>query len=418
MAQLVIQGPTQLNGKIAIAGSKNAALPILAASILASDKVVLSNVPALRDTSTLLQILAQLNMDILLADQHTLELDARHVQSTCTDAALVTAMRASILILGPLLAKNGEAKIALPGGCAIGARPVDLHLAGLAQLGANITTDNGYIHARVAGKLQGAHIHLPKISVGATENIVMAAVLAEGETILSGAACEPEVVDLCHFLMAMGAHISGVGTSELRIQGVEALGGCAHQIISDRIEAGTFLIGAAMTGGRVVLEGFSAVHNGALLDKLQEAGADIAVTDEGIELDMRGRKPRAVSIHTAEYPGFPTDLQAQWLALNTVAEGDSIVYEGVFENRFQHVDALRAMRANVFLKGKTAHIQGVDALHGATVAATDLRASASLVLAALVAQGETFITQIEHIDRGYMYLEEKLVALGVNLQRC
>jgi UDP-N-acetylglucosamine 1-carboxyvinyltransferase len=415
--KLRVSGPVSLQGKVAISGAKNAALPILLATILCDGPVVLHNVPLLRDTTTVLALLTKLGARVVMHDGGAVEIDTSTLQHFAADYDLVKTMRASVLVLGPLLAKYHEAYVSLPGGCAIGSRPVDLHLRGLTQLGADITLHDGYIDARSAGRLRGAVVDMPVISVGATENILMAATLAEGTTTLSGAATEPEVIDLANFLVAMGAKISGIGTSCMTIEGVRSLQGGAYTVIPDRVEAGTYLIAAAMTRGAVRVEQVVPEDLSMVCDLLQQAGANIVIEEAAIGLDMQGRAPHAVSIQTAPFPGFPTDLQAQWLAMATVSEGVAQIEETVFENRFMHVQELCRMGAQIELHGRVATVTGQPALSGAPVMATDLRASASLVLAGLVAQGDTLIDRIYHIDRGYSFLEEKFGALGAIIER-
>lgn len=417
MQKLRVRGPVSLHGEVAISGAKNAALPILLATILCDGPVVLHNVPLLRDTTTVLALLTKLGARVVMHEQGAVEIDTSTLQHFAADYDLVKTMRASVLVLGPLLAKYYEAYVSLPGGCAIGSRPVDLHLRGLGQLGADITLHDGYIDAQSKGRLQGAVVDMPVISVGATENILMAATLAEGTTILSGAATEPEVIDLANFLVTMGAKIQGIGTSCMTIEGVKALQGGEYTVIPDRVEAGTYLIAAAMTRGSVRVDQVVPEDLSMLCELLQQAGAEIVREEKAIELDMQGRMPRAVSISTAPFPGFPTDLQAQWLAMATVSEGVAQIEETVFENRFMHVQELCRMGAKIELNGRVATVTGKPYLSGAQVMATDLRASASLVLAGLVAQGDTLIDRIYHIDRGYAFLEEKFGALGATIER-
>ena len=417
MDKLIVNGPCYLKGEIKISGSKNAALPILAASILASEKVVLDNIPFLRDVTTMLELLGRLNVAILIDENMKVEIDSSSLNNYKADYEIVKTMRASILVLGPILARYGEGYVSMPGGCAIGSRPVDIHIECLRQLGAEIELKEGYISARAKGGLVGAHIKMPKISVGATENVMMAAVLAKGTTILEGAAVEPEVADLANFLVTIGADISGIGTSTLVIKGKKQLGGGKHEVISDRIEAGTFLIAAAMTKGKVTLNNTQPNSLKNVIEMLEKTGAAITITNNSIMLDIQGKDPKAISISTAPYPGFPTDLQAQWVALCAVSNGSSEVVENVFENRFAHIHEMVRMGANIKIEGKKAIIQGVSKLIAAPVMATDLRASASLVLAGLVAEGMTVIDRIYHIDRGYMHIEEKFSALGAKIKR-
>ena len=417
MEKLIVQGPAKLEGEITVSGAKNAALPIIFASILSSGEITLRNIPKLRDTSTAFKILGRLGTSILFTDNDSILLNSNPISNYTADYELVKTMRASILVLGPLLARYGRAIVSLPGGCAIGSRPVDLHLNGLKKLGANITLHDGYIDAKVSGRLRGTTINMEKVSVGATENILMAAVLAEGQTIINGAASEPEVVDLANFLVAMGAKISGIGTATLVIDGVNELDGCDYTVMSDRIEAGTYMIAAAMTRGHVVLKQAPVNSLSFVIDNLRIAGAKIICMNDNIAIDMCGQKPQCVSVKTDIYPLFPTDLQAQWLALSAVSEGECTITESIFENRFMHVHELNRLGAIISLSGNTAHVVGKDELSSAQVMATDLRASASLVLAGLVAKGATVIDRIYHIDRGYTYLEEKLCALGAKVVR-
>lgn len=418
MDKLMIQGNGPLNGELTVSGAKNAALPILAAALLLDEPVRISNVPHLRDITTTITLLSKMGATLMVDENLVIEIDPRTVDNYVAPYELVRTMRASILVLGPLLAKYGQAKVSLPGGCAIGARPVDIHLTGLIAMGAEINVENGYIHATVpGGRLKGVDLFLEKVTVNGTENLLMAASLAEGRTILRNAAREPEVVDTANFLNAMGAKITGAGTSTITIDGVERLHGGEYAIMADRIEAGTYLIAAAMTGGHVKLKNIQHTILESVLAKLVEAGANVECGDNYIQLDMVGKRPKAVDIHTDPYPGFPTDMQAQMMALNVIADGTSTVTETIFENRFMHVSELQRMGANIKLEGNTAVIQGVESLQGAPVMATDLRASASLVLAALVAKGQTDIDRIYHIDRGYERIEEKLAGLGAKIQR-
>ena len=416
MDTLLISGGVQLNGSVDIAGAKNSVLPLMAATLLTDDVVELGNIPHLQDVTYAIQLLSGFGVDVCLTERMTVRFHANAIDSIEAPYEIVKSMRASILALGPMLAKQGEAKIALPGGCTIGARPVNIHLEGLKAMGADITVEDGFIHAR-ADRLKGATFEMHPVTVTGTENLMMAAVLADGETVLKNAACEPEVIDLADFLVAMGAKIEGAGTSEIKIQGVERLHGVNYCVVADRIEAGTYLVAAAMTGGCVRVNHVSVDHLGLILDKLREAGADISVGDDWVELDMKGQRPQSVDIETAPYPKFPTDMQAQFLAMNAIAQGQSSVIETVFENRFMHVPELQKMQAQVELEGNTAHVTGVERLQGATVNATDLRASACLVLAALVAEGETLIKDVHHIDRGYERIEEKLGSLGAVIKR-
>lgn len=417
MEKLLVKGPCKIEGTIRVAGAKNAALPIILASILSSGEVILRNIPQLRDTTTVFEILGRLGAKIIIAEDASIIINTNSISNFSADYDIVRTMRASILTLGPLLARYGKAHVSLPGGCAIGSRPVDLHLFGMEKLGAKITLHDGYIEAEVPGRLQGAIINLEKISVGATENILMAAVLAEGQTIINGAATEPEVSDLAYFLISMGAKISGIGTSTLVIDGVDELAGTEYEIIPDRIEAGTYLIAAAMTRGYIALENTPTSCLELVVKKLKDAGADIVCTTDTITLDMHDKQPECVSIITEAYPEFPTDLQAQWLALSAVSRGECTVTETIFENRFMHLHELNRFGANIVLSGNCAHVIGNKHLTSAQVMATDLRASASLVLAGLVANGSTLIDRIYHIDRGYTYIEENFNKLGAKIER-
>ncbi|CAG9182838.1 UDP-N-acetylglucosamine 1-carboxyvinyltransferase [Cupriavidus respiraculi] len=414
MDKLQIQGNGPLSGEIRISGAKNAALPILCAGLLSADTVSLDNVPNLQDVRTMLKLLRQMGMR---ADQDgaSVTLGGGAVDSPEAPYEMVKTMRASILVLGPLVARFGEARVSLPGGCAIGARPVDQHIKGLQAMGAQISIEHGYIHAR-ASRLKGARVVTDMITVTGTENLLMAATLAEGETVLENAAREPEVTDLANLLVKMGARIEGIGTDRLVIQGVERLHGATHRVVADRIEAGTFLCAAAATRGDVVLRNVGTDILDTVLEKLREAGASIEAGDDWIRLAMQ-RRPRAVSFRTSEYPAFPTDMQAQFMALNCVADGASRITETIFENRFMHVQELNRLGASIAVEGNTALVTGVDALSGANVMATDLRASASLVIAGLIADGETVIDRIYHLDRGYDRMEDKLSAVGANIRR-
>jgi UDP-N-acetylglucosamine 1-carboxyvinyltransferase len=416
MAKILIQGGAPLNGDVWISGAKNAVLPILSASLLADGPMDIGNVPHLHDVTTTMELLAQMGVQLTIDDRMRIHIDATRVDRTYAPYELVKTMRASILVLGPLVARFGSAEVSLPGGCAIGSRPVDLHIKGLQALGAEITVENGYIKAR-ADRLRGARIVMDMVTVTGTENIMMAAALASGTTIIENAAQEPEVVDLAECLNAMGAGISGAGTSTLVIEGVESLKGCRYDVLPDRIEAGTFLVAGAITSGRVVCKRARGDILDAVLIKLEEAGAHINVGPDSIEVDMQGRRPKAVDIVTAPYPGFPTDMQAQFCALNCVAEGVGTITETVFENRFMHIQELVRLGADMRIEGNTVIIKGVEKLSGAPMMATDLRASASLVLAGLVAEGESTIDRIYHIDRGYECIEEKLGSLGANIRR-
>ena len=416
MAKIIINGGEVLNGEVQISGAKNAVLPILCATILADEPVTLSNVPHLHDVTTTISLLGALGAKITVDDHQTLHIDPRSVNQTVAPYELVKTMRASILVLGPLLAKFGHAEVSLPGGCAIGSRPVDLHIRGMQALGAEVTVENGFVKAR-CDRLKGGRFVFDMVSVGATENVLSAAVLAQGTTILENCAQEPEIIDLALCLQALGARIDGIGTSTLTIEGVERLHGGSYQVQADRIETGTFLVAAAMTGGRVVCRRARADYMDSVLQKLAEAGADISATADSITLDMGGRRPKAVNITTAPYPAFPTDMQAQFAAMNCIADGVGVIKETIFENRFMHMNELQRLGADVKIDGHTAIVRGVQALTGAPVMATDLRASASLVLAGLVARGETVIDRIYHIDRGYENIEEKFRGLGARIKR-
>jgi UDP-N-acetylglucosamine 1-carboxyvinyltransferase len=414
MDKLLIQGGQRLSGEIAISGAKNAALPILCAGLLTAETVQLSNVPHLQDVATMLKLLRQMGLRAE-QDGDRVALNGRAIDKPEAPYEMVKTMRASILVLGPLLARFGEAKVSLPGGCAIGSRPVDQHIKGLQAMGAEIAIEAGYIHAK-AKRLKGARIATDMITVTGTENLLMAAALADGETVLENAAREPEVGNLADLLVAMGAKIEGIGTDRLIIQGVEQLHGATHAVIADRIETGTFLCAVAAAGGDVTLKNTSTTLLEVALDKLREAGAILTSGDDWIRVQMAAR-PKAVSFRTTEYPGFPTDMQAQFMALNSIAEGSSKVTETIFENRFMHVQELNRLGASITIEGHTAIVDGIEKLVGAPVMATDLRASASLVIAALAAQGETLIDRIYHLDRGYDRMEEKLSAVGANIKR-
>lgn len=416
MDKLLIRGGTRLEGEISISGAKNASLPILAGTLLTSDTVTVCNVPHLNDVTTIIALLQSMGAMVTVDDKLNIAVDNSDISERCAPYELVKTMRASILVLGPLVSRFGEADVSLPGGCAIGARPVNLHVRGLQSMGADIKVENGYIRAR-AGRLRGAHIVFDMVTVTGTENLMMAAVLAEGETVLENAAREPEVSDLANFLNKMGAKITGAGSGTIRIEGVDGVGGTSYEVLPDRIETGTYLVAAAMTGGRVRLKRTSPDCLEAVLVKLQEAGASIAVGDDWIELDMTGKRPRAVDIRTFPYPAFPTDMQAQFCAMNATAEGVGTVTETVFENRFQHVLELQRMGADIRIEGNMAISTGVERLTAAPVMATDLRASAGLVLAGLAAEGETVVDRIYHVDRGYERIEEKLNQLGASIRR-
>ncbi len=416
MNKLSITGNGPLDGEINISGAKNAALPVLASTLLSPDPVHIRNVPHLRDITTTLELLGQLGTRIELNEHMELIADSSDIVSVRAPYELVKTMRASILVLGPLLARFGEANVSLPGGCAIGSRPVNLHIQGLKAMGAEIDIEDGYIKAR-AQRLHGARIVLDIISVTGTENLMMAATLADGISVIENAAREPEIIDLADCLTSMGARISGAGTDTITIEGVERLHGGRHDIIPDRIETGTFLVAAAATGGRVRLRKTEPAYLDAVLEKLRDAGARIETGDHCIELDMQGRRPHAVNITTAPHPAFPTDMQAQFVALNSIADGTATIKETIFENRFMHVQELQRMGADIELQGNTAIVRGVQSLQGAPVMATDLRASACLVIAGLAAEGETVIDRIYHLDRGYECIEEKLSQLGANICR-
>jgi UDP-N-acetylglucosamine 1-carboxyvinyltransferase len=418
MDKLIITGGARLSGELRISGAKNAALPILAATLLSETPVSVGNIPHLHDITTTMELLGRMGVCLVVDEKMNIEVDSSTINSYVAPYELVRTMRASILVLGPLLARFGEAHVSLPGGCAIGTRPVDIHINGLIKMGAAITVEGGFIHAQVE-RLKGCRLVLEQITVTGTENLLMAATLAEGTTIMENAAKEPEVTDLAHFLNAMGAKISGIGTDVLVIEGVEKLGveNLHYNILPDRIETGTYLIAAAITGGKVKLKNTRPDILDAVLAKLTEAGAEITTGKDWIQLDMHGKKPKAVSLRTAPYPAFPTDMQAQFIAMNSVADGVGIITETIFENRFMHVQELQRMGADIRLESNTAICTGVTKLTGAPVMATDLRASASLVLAALVAEGDTLVDRIYHIDRGYDHIEEKLSQLGATIRR-
>ncbi|MFC6441141.1 UDP-N-acetylglucosamine 1-carboxyvinyltransferase [Bowmanella sp. JS7-9] len=417
MEKLVIQGGTCLNGDVRISGAKNAALPLLFASLLSPEPCIFRNVPRLRDIITTSRLLSELGAEVIQLDPESIQIHAGTLSSRTASYELVKTMRASILVLGPLLARFGEAEVSLPGGCAIGARPVDLHINGLQQMGAVIDVENGYIKARCDGRLQGTRIFMDTVSVGATENLMMAAALAEGVTELENAAREPEIVDLANCLNQMGADIRHAGSDKIIIHGVEKLSGCDYAVLPDRIETGTFLVAAAMTGGKVRCTNAAPDTMDAVLSKLREAGAEVTCGDDWIELNMQGRALHSVNIKTAPHPGFPTDMQAQFVALNCVAEGTGVVTENIFENRFMHVPELQRMGAKIDLENNSAVCRGSSKLSGAQVMATDLRASASLVIAGLVAKGDTVVDRIYHLDRGYEQIENKLNALGASITR-
>lgn len=418
MDKLLINGGKPLQGEVVISGAKNAALPIMAATLLAQDNVTIANVPHLRDVTTMMELLGQLGTRLIINENMNVQIDTTQVNEFVAPYELVKTMRASILVLGPMLARFGRADVSLPGGCAIGTRPVDLHLKALKTMGADISVDNGYIKARCkGGRLQGKTILFDTVTVTGTENILMAAVLASGKTVIRNAAREPEVVDLANFLNLMGAKISGAGTGKIEIEGVDALSGGHYSVMPDRIEAGTYLTAGALTRGSVVVRKVKPDTLQSILCKFEEAGAELTIGDDWVKLDMHGFRPKAVSIATSPYPAFPTDMQAQFMAMNAVSEGTSTVIETIFENRFMHVQELERMGAQIKLNGNSAMITGVDKLTGAPVMATDLRASASLILAGLAAEGETTVERVYHVDRGYERIEEKLSALGADIKR-
>jgi UDP-N-acetylglucosamine 1-carboxyvinyltransferase len=414
--KLAITGGRRLEGEVRISGSKNATLPILAATVLTPERVIIGNVPHLRDVTTTIELLGRMGVQTTVHEDMRVEVDPAGLDTCVAPYELVKTMRASVLVLGPLLGRFGRADVSLPGGCAIGARPVDLHVTGLRAMGATVEIEDGYIRAHVDGRLRGAHLMLDKVTVTGTENLMMAAVLAEGETVIENAALEPEIVDLADFINTLGGRVSGAGTSRIVIEGVDSLHGGEYEVQPDRIETGTFLVAAAITGGHVRANRTRPEHLDAVLAKLIDAGATIETGPDWIDLRMDGR-PRAVDVSTAPYPAFPTDMQAQFTALNCVADGVGTITENVFENRFMHVQELLRMGANIKLEGRTAIIQGVDHLQAAPVMATDLRASASLVIAGLIAEGETIVDRIYHIDRGYECIEEKLAQLGGRIRR-
>ena len=413
MDKLIIKGGKVLEGEIRISGAKNAVLPIMAATLLADTPVVIHNIPHLHDVTTTMELLGHMGVHLTVNEKMDIEVDARSINSLYAPYELVRTMRSSILVLGPMLSRFGRADVSLPGGCAIGSRPVNLHIKGLQAMGADITVENGYIVER----LRRARLVMDIVTVTGTENLMMAATLADGTTVIENAAREPEVTDLANCLNAMGAKVSGAGTDTITIEGVERLAGTEYGVLPDRIETGTYLVAAAITGGRVKVKDVRPDTMDAVLQTLREAGAGITVGEDWIELDMQGRRPAAVNVHTAPYPAFPTDMQAQFTALNAVAEGVGTITETVFENRFMHVQEMQRMGARIQLEGNTAISSGVEQLAGAPVMATDLRASASLVLAGLVADGETVINRIYHIDRGYERIEEKLAQLGADIRR-
>jgi len=414
--RLIIKGGERLKGEIRISGAKNAVLPIMAATLLADSPVTVRNIPHLHDVTTTMELLGRMGVHLTVDEKMDIVVDTSTINSLYAPYELVRTMRSSILVLGPMLSRFGRADVSLPGGCAIGSRPVNLHIKGLQAMGADIGVENGYIKARV-DRLKGARLVMDVVTVTGTENLMMAATLAEGETVIENAAREPEVTDLANCLISMGAIITGHGTDTIHVEGVERLSGTEYTVLPDRIETGSYLVAAAITGGHIKLKDTRPDIMDAVLQALREAGAEITVGDDWIELDMHGKRPKAVNIHTAPYPAFPTDMQAQFTALNAVAEGSGTITETVFENRFMHVQEMQRMGAKIQLAGNTAICHGVERLTGAPVMATDLRASASLVLAALVADGETTIDRIYHIDRGYERIEEKLAQLGANIRR-
>ncbi len=416
MNKLLIQGGVRLNGEIRISGAKNAVLPILAATLLAEGPATIENVPHLHDVTTTVELLGCMGVQVVIDEKLSIEVDCSTIENFIAPYHLVKTMRSSILVLGPLLARFGEAEVSLPGGCAIGSRPVNLHIKGLQDMGAEVEVRNGYIHAK-AERLKAARLVMDMITVTGTENLMMAAALADGTSVIENAAREPEVIDLANFLNAMGAAISGAGTDRITIEGVEKLNGTRYRVLPDRIETGTYLVAAAITGGRIKVKDTDPSLLEAVLDKLREAGAEITCGDNWIELDMKGRRPKSVSVRTAPYPAFPTDMQAQFAALNSIAEGTATIVETVFENRFMHVQELQRMGADIEVEGNTAIVRGVHKLTGAPVMATDLRASASLIMAGLIAEGETEVQRIYHIDRGYEIIEEKLASLGASIRR-
>lgn len=417
MDKLIIDGGATLGGEIRISGAKNAALPLLAATLLTEEKMQLSNLPHLHDITTMIELLVCMGVDAMIDDKLRVEVDNSNMHSRTAPYELVKTMRASVLVLGPMLARFGEARVSFPGGCAIGSRPVDQHLRGLELMGAHVEIEDGYIVATCDGRLKGAHIVMDIVTVGGTENLLMAATLAEGQTIIENAAREPEIVDLANCLVAMGAKIQGIGTDKLTVDGVEKLHGCEYRVMPDRIETGTYLVAVAATRGKVKLRDTDGSILEAVLVKLREAGAEVVEGDSWITLDMNGKRPKSVHVKTAPYPGFPTDMQAQFTALNAIAEGTGTVTETIFENRLIQVHELNRMGAQINLEGNTVIVTGVEGLSSAPVMASDLRASASLVIAGLLASGSTVIDRIYHIDRGYECIEEKLQQLGASIRR-
>lgn len=417
MDKLLIKGGVSLQGEIRIAGAKNSALPILSATLLTHETVQICNLPHLFDITTMIELLACMGVEPVIDEKLNVEVNSSTIKHFNAPYELVKTMRASILVLGPLLARYGKAEVALPGGCAIGSRPVNLHISALEAMGADIVVEDGYIKASVDGRLKGAHIFMDLVTVTGTENVMMAATLADGETIIENAAREPEVVDLADCLVKMGAIISGQGTDTITVTGVKELKGCSYSVMPDRIETGTYLIAAAATRGHIKVKDTRPDILESVLSKLEQAGADIKVGDNWIELNMHGQRPKSVSLRTAPYPAFPTDMQAQFTALNSIADGTGSITETVFENRFMHVHEMNRMGASIAVEGNTVIVQGVDALKGAPVMATDLRASASLIIAGLVSENETIVDRIYHIDRGYECIEEKLQLLGAQIRR-
>ncbi len=416
MEKLLIDGGRPLQGEVRISGAKNAVLPILSATLLADGPMRIANVPHLHDVTTTMELLGRMGVSLTVDERMNIEVDTSSINDLFAPYEVVKTMRASILVLGPLLARFGKADVSLPGGCAIGSRPVNLHLQGLEAMGASIEVKGGYIHAQ-SDRLKGAHLVMDNVTVTGTENLMMAATLADGVTTIENAAREPEVTDLANCLIKMGAHIEGIGTDTITVHGVESLNGCTYNVLADRIETGTFLVASAITGGKVKLKNAQPQYLEAVLLKLEEAGATINCGDDWVEIDMRARRPKSIDIRTAPYPAFPTDMQAQFTALNCIAEGTSTIIESVFENRFMHVQEIQRMGADIKVEGNTAIVTGVRKLVAAPVMATDLRASASLILAGLIAEGQTVVDRIYHIDRGYECIEEKLAQLGANIRR-
>ena len=417
MEKLCIKGGVPLEGEVRISGAKNAVLPILAATLLTREDMTIHNVPHLHDVTTTIELLRQMGVSVVMSEKMSLEVNAANIKSLFAPYEVVRTMRASILVLGPMLARYHEAKVSLPGGCAIGTRPVNFHLDALRSMGAEIEIKDGYINAKVAGGLKGRRVVLSSVTVTGTENLLMAATLAKGETVIENAAREPEVVDLADCLIKMGAQIEGHGTSKIIVQGRKELHGCSFRVLPDRIEAGTFLVAAAITGGKIKVNNIRADLLDSILLKLEECGASISIGEDYIELDMHRNRPKGVDIITEPYPAFPTDMQAQFISLNSVAEGSSVITETIFEGRFMHVLEMQRMGANIYVQSNHAFVTGVNNLNGTSVMATDLRASASLILSGLVAEGETIVDRIYHIDRGYECIEEKLLQLGANIQR-